>query len=89
MRPSPTNSGILLSISQLERVTPSVSVVTLMQRGEEAAPHHWEALVKLKEKIGIEEAFVPDPHGPYHALQAAQKVRIKKIVFSGGEQQDK
>lgn len=62
---------------------------TLMLRGEAAARNQWEALVKLKEKIGISDTFIPTPHGPYHSLQATQKVYIKEITFSGVEEKDK
>lgn len=68
--------------------TPS-AIDSLMHRGEEAARAQWNSLLALKKKIGIADDFVPEPHGPYSALDNSKSVFVKKITFSGVEDTDK
>jgi NTE family protein len=55
---------------------------TLMRRGYEATLREWSGLERLKEKIGIDEGFEPEPHGPYLALSERGKFPVYNISFS-------
>lgn len=68
--------------------TPS-ALDTLTCRGEEAAREQWDAMKKLKKKIGIPEDYQPEPHGPYTSLSSSRKFFVKEIDFSGIEDSDK
>lgn len=56
---------------------------TLIRRGAEATRDEWDELMELKEKIGVEEEFTPEPHGPYLALSERGVFSVYDIAFDG------
>lgn len=65
------------------------AIDSLMHRGEVAACSKWDSLIALKKKIGIDDDFIPQKHGPYSALSHTKTLFVKEITFSGVESSDK
>ena len=54
---------------------------SLMRRGQEAAMAQWDELLELKPEIGIDNDFVPPPHGPYLSLNDRGDFHVYDITF--------
>lgn len=85
-----TDTYIKVNVDGYSSASFSPSAIdSLMHRGEEAARTQWNSLLALKKKIGIEDEFVPESHGPYSAMDNSHSIFVDKITFSGVEDTDK
>ena len=64
------------------------AIDTLLRWGEEEAMRHWDDLLALRQKIGIDEEFRPAPRSPRHPTVINEKVRVSGIVFENMTPQD-
>lgn len=53
----------------------------LIHRGEEEAMKHWDELIALKQRIGIDDTFHPIKLTPKNASVLNQKVKVNAFVF--------
>ncbi|MDR1202993.1 MAG: patatin-like phospholipase family protein [Tannerellaceae bacterium] len=65
------------------------AIDTLISRGEQIARKHWDEILALKEKAGVEETKKP-PVGsvPAHPMNLTDTFYIATITFDGVEQRD-
>ena len=59
----------------------SVAIDTLVRRGEEEAMRHWDELIALKQRIGIDENFRPTIHHPLRPKVMTDRQFVKSYVF--------
>ena len=62
------------------------AIDSLIIRGEEAATHQWEALLNLKNEIGIPDNYQPVRPHPYESVDW---IMVKNIHFNGLDEKDK
>lgn len=62
------------------------AVDTLIARGIQAAESKKDALILLKEKIGLSSDYQPEPR---HGFQAVENIYIQHVIFNGLEDKDK
>lgn len=65
------------------------AIDTLINRGEKAAMTHWDELIKLKQKIGIDSTFVPQKPFLYHMSGLNQRIKLSILDFSNIDESDK
>ena len=53
----------------------------LIQRGEDEAMKHWDELIALKQRIGIDDSFVPPVLTPQNPSALTEKVKVNRFVF--------
>lgn len=53
----------------------------LIHRGEEEALKHWDELIALKQRIGIEEDFQPIIHYPKSTSVLTEKIKVNAFAF--------
>ena len=61
------------------------AIDTLIFRGAHAAESHRDALLKLKEHIGLTSDYQPEPRSGF---QAIEKIFIQNVIFNGLEEND-
>lgn len=61
------------------------AIDTLIFRGAHAAESHRDALLKLKEHIGLTYDYQPEPRSGF---QAIEKIFIQNVIFNGLEEND-
>jgi len=66
----------------------SVAIDTLVRRGEEEAMRHWDELLALKQKIGIDDSFRPTIHHPLRPKVMTERQQVKGYVFENMTPQD-
>ena len=66
----------------------AVAIDTLIRRGEEEAMKHWDELIALKKRIGVEESFHPEPLTPLQPEVMTRKHRVVGYVFENMTKQD-
>ena len=66
----------------------SVAIDTLVRRGEEEAMRHWDELIALKQKIGIDDSFRPVRHYPLRPKVMTERQHIKSYIFENMTPQD-
>ena len=59
----------------------SSAITELIRRGEEEAMKHWDELIALKQRIGIDDDFKPEPHTPKSTSALTEKVKVNGFVF--------
>ena len=57
------------------------AIDTLIRRGEELAMHHWNDIMALKQRIGIDESFRPVYLHPLRPQVMTEKKRVTGYVF--------
>lgn len=66
----------------------AAAIDTLIRRGEEAAMKHWDELLALKKRIGIDDSFRPKPLKPFSPNATTGHLLIKKLVFENMTEND-
>ena len=66
----------------------SVAIDTLVRRGEEEAMQHWDELMALKQKIGIDDDFRPTIHHPLRPKVMTERQYVKSFIFENMTPQD-
>ena len=64
------------------------AIDTLLRRGEEAAMKHWDEIVALKKRIGIDDSFRPQRLKPRNPTVMQEKRRVTAYEFQGMTPQD-
>ena len=64
------------------------AIDTLVRRGEEEAMRHWDQIVALKQRIGIDDSFRPIILHPLRPQVMTEKQRVTKYVFENMTPQD-
>lgn len=64
------------------------AIDTLIRRGEEEAMRHWDDIIALKERIGIDESFQPDILHPLSPEVMTQKHLVTGYTFERMTPQD-
>ncbi len=64
------------------------AIDTLVRRGEEEARKHWDELIALKKRIGIDDNFRPRVLQPYVPNVMQQKKLVTKYIFENMTRQD-
>ncbi len=64
------------------------AIDTLIRRGEEEAMRHWDELIALKERIGIDDSFVPRMLTPLHPKVMQEKIYVKDYEFQNMTETD-
>ena len=64
------------------------AIDTLIRRGEEEAMRHWDALLALKNRIGIDEAFQPVIHQPLRPHVLTERQHVTGFTFENMSEQD-
>ncbi len=64
------------------------AIDTLVRRGEEEAMRHWDEIVALKQRIGIDDTFRPQILHPLRPKVMTEKHRITDITFENMTSQD-
>ena len=59
----------------------SAAIDTLIRRGEEEAMRHWDEIIALKKRIGIDESFRPTILQPLRPQSMTEKRRVKGYTF--------
>lgn len=62
---------------------------TLINRGETAARSQWNELMRLKEKIGIDQTYGPDTLSSHGYVKPSDTICIRNISFIGINPEDK
>ena len=57
------------------------AIDTLIRRGEEEAMSHWDDIIALKQRIGIDESFQPIIRNPLRPQVMTEKQRITGFTF--------
>ncbi len=57
------------------------AIDTLIRRGEEEAMKHWDELIALKQRIGIDDSFVPVRLSPLSPDVMTEKKKVTSYVF--------
>ena len=66
----------------------AAAIDTLIRRGEEEAMRHWDDIIALKERIGIDEDFRPDTLYPVRPQVMTERHRIIGITYENMTPQD-
>ena len=66
----------------------TVAIDTLVRRGEEEAMRHWDELIALKQKIGIDDSFRPTIHHPLRPKVMTERQYVKRYYFENMTPQD-
>ena len=66
----------------------AVAIDTLVRRGEEEAMRHWDELIALKRRIGIDDSFRPTIHHPLRPKVMTERQHIKSFIFENMTPQD-
>ena len=66
----------------------TVAIDTLVRRGEEEAMRHWDKLIALKQKIGIDDSFRPTIHHPLRPKVMTERQHVKRYYFENMMPQD-
>ena len=66
----------------------AVAIDTLVRRGEEEAMRHWDELMALKQKIGIDDDFCPTIHHPLRPKVMTERHHVKSFIFENMTPQD-
>ena len=66
----------------------AAAIDTLLRWGEEEAMRHWNDLLALRQKIGLDEDFRPTPISPRRSTVVTEKVCVSGIVFENMTEQD-
>lgn len=66
----------------------SAAVDTLIDRGEKEAMDHWDELLALKKRIGIDDSFKPVRLQPLRPWVMTEKVRLTGCTFENMTPQD-
>ncbi len=64
------------------------AIDTLIRRGEEEAMRHWDQIIALKERIGIDDSFKPVIHYPLRPEVMTEKHSIIDVTFENMTPQD-
>ncbi|MBR6141349.1 MAG: patatin-like phospholipase family protein [Bacteroidaceae bacterium] len=64
------------------------AIDTLVRRGEEEAMRHWDELIALKQKIGIDDAFRPTILQPLRPQVLSDRQHVSAFTFENMSQQD-
>ena len=64
------------------------AIDTLIRRGEEEAMKHWDELIALKQRIGIDDNFRPKLLQPLRPKVMTEKQHVTKFVFENMTEQD-
>ncbi len=64
------------------------AIDTLIRRGEEEAMKHWDELKALKQRIGIEDSFMPPVHYPINPKVMTEKKPVTDYIFENMTPQD-
>ena len=64
------------------------AIDTLVRRGEEEAMRHWDQIMALKERIGVEPGYRPELNHPLRPQVMTEKHRILEISFENMTPQD-
>ena len=59
----------------------SAAIDTLIRRGEEEAMRHWDEIIALKKRIGIDESFQPTILQPLRPQSMSEKRRVTGFTF--------
>lgn len=59
----------------------AAAIDTLIRRGEEEAMRHWDEIIALKQRIGIDETFRPTIHHPLRPQVMKEKLRVTNYTF--------
>ena len=65
----------------------TTAIDTLIRRGEELAMRHWDDIIALKQRIGIDESFRPTIMHPLHPQVMTDKQRVISYTFENMTQQ--
>ena len=57
------------------------AIDTLIRRGEELAMRHWDDIIALKRRIGVNESFRPTIHHPLRPNVMTERQRVTSYVF--------
>jgi NTE family protein len=66
----------------------SAAIDTLVRRGEEEAMRHWDEIIALKERIGIDDNFHPTILHPLRPEVMTEKQRVTSYTFENMTPQD-
>jgi len=66
----------------------TTAIDTLINRGEAEAMRHWDELLELKKRIGIDSSFKPVRLNPVSPKPMTKKVHVKSITFENMTPQD-
>ena len=66
----------------------TAAIDTLVRRGEEEAMQHWDELIALKQKIGIDDSFSPTIHHPLRPKVMTERQYVKNYMFENMTPQD-
>jgi NTE family protein len=64
------------------------AIDTLIRRGEELAMSHWDDIIALKQRIGIDETFRPTILHPLRPKVMTEKQRVLRYTFENMTPQD-
>ena len=64
------------------------AIDTLIRRGEEEAMRHWDQIIALKKRIGIDDTFKPIIHYPLRPEVMTEKHSIIDVTFENMTPQD-
>ncbi len=59
------------------------AIDTLIRRGEEEAMRHWDELMALKQRIGVDDTFQPKRLTPLQPTVMTDRVKIASLEFQG------
>ena len=59
----------------------TAAIDTLIRRGEELAMSHWDDIIALKQRIGIDETFRPTILQPLRPQVLTEKIHVKSYTF--------
>ena len=59
----------------------AVAIDTLVRRGEELAMQHWDDIIALKKRIGIDESFRPVIYHPLRPHVMTEKLHVTEYTF--------
>ena len=66
----------------------AVAIDTLVRRGEEEAMRHWDELIALKRRIGIDDSFRPAPLHPLSPNAMTERQHVTGYTFNNMTAQD-
>lgn len=66
----------------------AAAIDTLIRRGEEEAMRHWDELLALKKRIGLDDSYRPRRLSPYRPTVMTDVVKVSSFVFENMSLQD-
>ena len=66
----------------------AAAIDTLIRRGEEETLKHWDELIALKERIGIDDSFKPVRLTPYRQKVMSEREPVTAFVFENISKED-